>query len=274
MSYKTDMIIRASELDPGETTRELCPRCNGGSSKELSLTLTHHYDGGVVWNCFRDKCSEKGRYGGTTIPEKVILERKKPVKRFEGKTEPLSEFRAAQVRKKWGITDPPYWYWTGDYGGRIAMSIRSPKYLHRGWVLRDIRGNARTKALTYIDPEEVQQSWYKVNRNAPTVVVEDIPSAVRVASYGLNAVALLGTLVNDDKAIEIAKYGPRPIVIALDQDATIKAFHIARMYGLVWDQYMVLPLKKDFKDMTEEELDNTLRKIYERETCTIIYNQE
>lgn len=271
MRSMSDVHIIASNLEPGETTRELCPRCGGGSTKEKTLTVTLDYDGGLLWNCFRDRCDERGRTGGTTLPRETVA-REKVVKRFEGQTSPLSDFHLERIRKKWGITEPPYWYWTGDYGGRIAMSVRSPKYMHRGWVLRDLRGVARAKALTYMEPEEIQQSWYKVNRNAPTVVVEDIPSAVRVSMHSVNAVALLGTIINVEKATELAIYASRPIVIALDQDATVKAFQIARKYGLMWDEYRVLPLEKDFKDMTDEQIQQKLGQIYERETCTIFHD--
>jgi hypothetical protein len=123
-----------------------------------------------------------------------------------------------------------------------------------------------------MEPDEVQMSWYKVDKDAPTVVVEDIPSAVRVSSNGVNAVALLGTLVNEAKALELRTYAPMPIVIALDQDATAKAFQIAHKYGLLWDGYKVLPLQRDFKDMTDEEIQTKLGINYERETCTIIRN--
>jgi hypothetical protein len=261
MGNKSDVMFLASDLSPGDTIRVVCPRCNGGSSRESSLTITRDLDNSLVWNCFRDNCTEKGRSGnGDYIPVAKEQERK-PVKRFEGKTTSLSEHRLGIIKKKWGIDEPPYWYWTPDYGGRIAMSVRSPKYMHRGWVLRDMRGVARSKALTYIDEGEVAQSWYRINHNAPTVVVEDIPSAVRVNMSGANAVALLGTLVNEDKAIEIARYAPRPIVIALDQDATAKAFQIARKFGLVWDDYRILPLQKDVKDMEEDDVKSLLARI-------------
>jgi len=158
----------------------------------------------------------------------------------------------------WGIEDPPYWYYTPDYGGRIAMSIRGPKYNHRGWVLRDIRGRAKTKALTYIEKDEESLSWYKTTTNAPTVLVEDIPSAVRANGGGVNAVALLGTAIGLGKALEIAANAPRPIIIALDQDATSKSFDYIKRYGLLWDTVLIRVLPKDLKDMTEEELKEIL----------------
>lgn len=254
-----DVIILATDLSLGDSIRTVCPSCGGGSSRESSLTITKDMDGSVVWNCFRDKCTERGSSGYVRTSDQPV--QKKVVKRFHGNTEPLSEYRLRQVQKRWGITDPPYWYWTPDYGGRIAMSVRSPKYIHRGWVLRDISGRARSKALTYMEPEEVALSWYKTSKDAPTVVVEDIPSAVRVMQNGVNAVSLLGTLVNSEKAIELSDYASRPIVIALDNDATAKSFHIARSYGLMWDNYQVLPLKKDFKDMSNEEIQHKLEEI-------------
>jgi hypothetical protein len=133
------------------------------------------------------------------------------------------------------------------------MSVRSPKDLPRGWILRDIRGNARVKALTYIDEGEEGLSWYKTSPHAPTVLVEDIPSSVRASQY-MNAVALLGTGIGLPRALEIAEYASRPIIVALDQDATSLSFKWARKYSLLWGDVMVLPLKKDLKNMTEEEL--------------------
>lgn len=102
------------------------------------------------------------------------------------------------------------------------------------------------------------------------MVVEDIPSAVRVSMCGVNAVALLGTILNIEKATEIAEFSG-PVTLALDQDATEKSFHHARRWGLLWDEVQVLPLQKDFKDMTDEQIQEKLR---EGETCTIIGNQE
>ena len=93
------------------------------------------------------------------------------------------------------------------------------------------------------------------------MVVEDIPSAVRIMQNGVNAVSLLGTLVNDDKAYELNDYASRPIVLALDNDATYKAFQITKKYGLLWDKWQVMFLKKDFKDMSNEEIQQKLGEI-------------
>lgn len=140
------------------------------------------------------------------------------------------------------------------------MSVWSPKGLPRGWVLRALTSGQRTKALTYINENEEGMSWYKTTPHAPTVVVEDIPSAVRSAAH-LNSVALLGTGIGASRAAEIGTHATRPIIMALDQDATAESFKWARKWGLLWGDVKVLPLKKDLKDMTEDELCSVLSPI-------------
>ena len=148
------------------------------------------------------------------------------------------------------------------------MSVRSPKFVHRGWVLRDITGRSRTKALTYIDEGQEGLSWYKTTPNAPTVVVEDIPSAVRASRY-VNAVALLGTGIGADRALEIAE-NSSSVIMALDNDALALSFRWARRYALLWGDVEVQPLKKDIKDMNEDDIKELF---HERTTRTSGGNQ-
>jgi hypothetical protein len=171
----------------------------------------------------------------------------------------LDDYYREWILKNWGIAEPEHWWYTPDYGGRIAMSVRSPKFVHRGWVLRDISGRASTKALTYIDQGEEGLSWYKTSPNAPTVVVEDIPSAVRASMNGVNAVALLGTGVGVDRAIEIQENARNGIIMALDQDAIDLSFRWAKKYALLWGDVSVLPLVHDMKDMNDIDLKELLQ---------------
>ena len=138
------------------------------------------------------------------------------------------------------------------------MSVRAPKYTQRGWVLRDIQGTARSKALTYLNEDETPLSWYKDHDKRGTLLVEDIPSAVRASKY-CNAVALLGTGVGLDRATEIDVCAPRPIVVALDQDATDQAFAIINRWNLLWGNVKILPLKHDLKDLQEKDLEILIR---------------
>lgn len=258
MNYSIAITLLASSMDLGDTLRELCPRCEGGSTREKSLSITLTEDGHLLWQCFRANCTEKRGASGRKVIVSNMVVAEKVRKKFEGTTKALSDYHLAQLKSMWGIEDPPYWYYTPDYGGRIAMSIRGPKYNHRGWVLRDIRGRAHTKALTYLDKDEESLSWYKTKTNQPTVLVEDIPSAVRASRY-VNAIALLGTSIGLGKALEIAHNAPRPIVIALDQDATAGSFKYVKRYGLLWEDTKILVLPKDLKDMTDTELKEILK---------------
>jgi len=261
MNHKADVELLASNMSLGDTTRELCPRCNGGSKQEKSLSITLSEEG-LVWQCFRASCSEKGAdtKSGFYLPSKSTQEPVTKRKRFQGTTVPLNDAMKERIFTMWGITDPPYWYWTNDNGGRVAMSIRSPKYTHRGWVLRDIRGRSQVKALMYVDEGEEGISWYRQHLNAPTVVVEDIPSAARAMRH-VNAVALCGTGVGPARAQEIAQYATRPIIIALDQDATADSFKIVNKWALLWGDIKVLPLKRDMKDTEEAELCQLLKSL-------------
>lgn len=258
MNYKSEIVLLAAAIGVGESNRVLCPACDGGSTHEASLSITREESGALVWQCFRASCELRGTTDRTgSLIQRPTQELKKPRAVFAGRTQALSKGQLDRIQELWGITDPEHWYWTNDYGGRVAMSIRSPKYLHRGWLLRDIRGTAKVKALTYTEPNEEGLSWYKTSPNAPTVLVEDIPSSVRVSRY-MNAVALLGTGIGVDRAIEIGEYSTKPVILALDQDATSLAFKWANRWGLLWGDVIVLPLSKDFKNMTEDELRSTL----------------
>ena len=162
---------------------------------------------------------------------------------------PLTPNVEEWITHRWGIYDPQHWYYTTDKGGRIAMSVRAPNDTHRGWVLRS-DGSVAPKALTYLDEGAIGLSWYKAFEDGPTVLVEDIPSAIRASAY-VNAVALMGTECGLEKAMEIRNNATYPVVVALDQDATKKAADHVTHYQLLWRAPRLLPLQKDIKDMKE-----------------------
>jgi len=260
MIYDSEIIILGTPLSEGETLRIICPACSGGSDSEKSLSITRNE--GLVWQCYRATCGVKGATHSATSGREKSVKAENPT--WEGTTHEIPLKVAERIKYLWGITDPPNWYWTTDFGGRVAMSVRSPSDTHRGWVLRAIGQGQRTKVLNFMEKRE-SLSWYKTHPHAPTVLVEDIPSAVRGARY-TNTVALLGTGVGSSRAKEISQHATGPVIVALDQDATNQSFQIARKWGLLWGDVKVLPLIKDLKNLQEEELRNLL---HEREACII-----
>jgi hypothetical protein len=271
MHIQQEIRLVAESMGVGETIRQVCPSCYGGSKKERSLTITVFPSLQVRYNCFRESCDIHGAFflhnaepiRTSSLEDTPIIRDFKPVqpkrKLFNGHTYPLTEFEVDWIYKAWGITCPPFWYHTPQYGGRIAMSIRGPSYTHRGWVLRDIEGYSANKALTYVDEKETPLSWYRNRELKGTIIVEDIPSAVRASKY-INSVALLGVGAGLDRAMEIDENAPRPIYIALDQDAIREAFAMADRWGLLWGQVTVLPLKQDIKNLLEPDLEALLKR--------------
>ncbi len=251
-SARDNVALIGQELSEGDNIREVCPRCGGGSSGEKSLSVSRR-DGHLVWYCFRAKCGYKGATGGSGLIQKAERKADRRRKMWEGKTYPVPDDVAARIHEMWHMDVPENWWWTTDYGGRVAMSIRSPRFTHRGWVLRSITPTEGAKALTYTHEGEQGISWYKTSPHRGTIIVEDIPSAVRASTY-VNSVALLGTGIGMDRAIEIADHAPRPLYLAFDQDATAVAHRWARRYALLWGDVSVLPLEEDIKDMKEQDI--------------------
>jgi DNA primase len=84
------------------------------------------------------------------------------------------------------------------------------------------------------------------------IIVEDQISAIKLSAYGYNAVALLGTHLNMSKVREIQRVA-KEVVIALDADATNKAFKMAKEFGLAFDRVKVAIMKQDAKDTSAGE---------------------
>ncbi|WOL12249.1 hypothetical protein Cni_G21015 [Canna indica] len=61
ISKLEEMGVGCEMLEPGKDCRSLCPKCEGGSSKEKSFSLYIREDGeSAVWQCFRAKCGWSG----------------------------------------------------------------------------------------------------------------------------------------------------------------------------------------------------------------------
>lgn len=246
-----ELLNYSESLDLGETIREICPECE---SLERSLSITRLHNGVVVYQCFRASCNlEPGCIRSTAVPlVKTNKSRKKNNKQWNGRTRPIPRPVQKWILREWGIEDTDGWFYTDDYNGRIAMPLISAKGRWVGWCLRG-DGSHNPKSLTFVKDGEQGTHWNLTQPFVGTIIVEDMASARRAAKY-LNSIALLGTGIGQDRAIEIGEYAPRPIIMALDNDATDLSFKWARKYSLLWGDVTVLPLQKDLKNMQEDEL--------------------
>lgn len=251
-----EILLSAAALEPGERDRILCPACGGGSKAEKSLSISVDVDGTVRWNCFRASCDEHGRGGEQrrVQPRTRFEPRKQTVRPYEGELRWTTDEENAFLAEKIGwqedhivMARPKY----APEDDRYAFPIYSPINVRRGYVLRSYTGG-EPKALIRAEIAEPYMSWYAPHDGGETWVVEDIPSAVRLAKY-VNAVALNGTGVGHDYAQELAAHAPN-VVWALDADASALAVRTHRKHGILFDSSRVVILGEDVKDMPEEDI--------------------
>lgn len=152
---------------------------------------------------------------------------------------------------------------------RYLLPIWTPHGSVRGYVARLAWPDAplsflplpsSKKALTYMHESGPVQSYYTpYNVSADwqkTIIVEDQLSAIKASVAGFNAWAMLGMPASDkldsyngaDRIREIASLQPNEVIVALDADATDKAFWFARKWGLAFNKIRVAILARDIKD--------------------------
>lgn len=267
----------AESLGAGQYAARLCPQCEGGGSRERSLSLDIGSNGVVKFYCHRASCEFKGSiYAGGPIGP--VPQRSDGADHAAGKprgnnplTAPLYPLTAEDTAwfKRRFYFDPPDSVKRTET--RYALPILRPDGSTRGYITRrpwdgsplDTEASRHDsqyamKALTYLDAaEEPVQSWYSGKRGSKLIIVEDQISAMRLAEYGetLAVCAILGTGINAQKVHEIQSEFISFVTIALDADATGQAFAMARKWGPAFESCRVCVLPKDIKDMTPGELD-------------------
>jgi len=95
-----------------------------------------------------------------------------------------------------------------------------------------------------------------------TVLVEDQISAIRLAQEGVDSISLMGTHLPEESAAYIRQI-TGSLIICLDKDATLVAYEHRKTYSLMFNRLTVLPLQRDIKDMTNEELTEWIQKLPE-----------
>lgn len=256
------MLLEAEQLEDGETIRTICPYCTGGSKKEKSLAVTKQQNT-VLWICYRATCGKAGSKGGR--PAYLTTEKKNKkvsCNPYTGSLDYLNEEWKKFLDLELGLTKKhlermrPMWAVEKQ---RVAFPIFDPVGKRRGWVLRDYLGASSIKALTRMDIPDITTSWYRPHHSRAVLVVEDIPSAVRASEY-MDAVALNGSGVSADGALEIASYYPS-VVWALDADATSAALKLHRKYSILFEESQVLILEQDIKNSSEDYLRHLLSEL-------------
>lgn len=257
------ILIQAGvkDLARGRTSNDVpCPWC--GKDKSFSVTKT--LKGDILFLCHRARCGESGYircYGSgdtsaTQEPEFCPRVYDSPTRFLEGErlSQLLDTYHLRQGEVDWaGFLYNP----SRD---SLVMPVYCPYGTRRGTVTKAFDSTIIPKTINYKEVDENWLGWYiregvcsanKEGKFDIVVVVEDAISAVKASRY-VPSVALYGTNLNPDAIDELRSNGHKTY-LAFDKDATAKAYHYVKEYGLLGN-FRLLPLSKDLKDMDDHEL--------------------
>lgn len=261
MTPRDDVILSYSGLADGEVaSSQTCPSCNGGVNKERTLSVGNN-DGLLWWRCHRASCWFKGVYlHNALVNFSTGSTSKRAERRFINQR--LPDDVALMLADQWSVPAETFheegWSYTADYDGRgrrVIMPVRNSHGQRRGTVFRSYWGDL-PKAVSDVLPDMGEMiSWHRATRyGRSVVVVEDIPSAHRLKCAGKDAVALLGTTINEPRLQEMRDAGYSSVVICLDQDATGQAMTQSLRYPRYRSMLTVKPLEDvDIKDMPQDQ---------------------
>ena len=246
----TDILLFANLPDDLRTDisngvdRAMCPRCDGGGSRERSLSVRQDGIGVLKLKCWRASC---GWYGISVTDKNAKLQSrqiKKPSV-YRDETQPLGARLRAKLTLDYGcsVRNAKEHGWRQS-GNALVMAIHDPYGRVRGHVTRTFTKPKR--CYTFKATAQPWLDWWVGGDT--TVVVEDCISALRLHTLGYSAVALLGTSLTVDQASEIAQFCPGKIYLALDRDAFDKSLHMAKRHRHVVKMLPVC-LDEDIKNM-------------------------
>ena len=145
-----DAGIRLKSQRPGHTEHVLCPRCSGGRTREVSLSVTIDAEGdGATWVCHRGSC---GWTGGSKV-------------RPEGRPLPRAEAPRPAVKPRPHTADQrsrPDWFW--EYFGAREIGARTVEvfgcYVAPGWFPQ-VGGTREAIVFPYLFGGELVNRKYR-----------------------------------------------------------------------------------------------------------------
>lgn len=231
-----------ADLAISDTRKGQCPNC--GKPK---FYVTRKSDG-YLYHCFRASCNLSG-FAPADFTHLVSAKTTAKVSNlgnpYTGELSRLTELDALWFQDRFNVYPSLHSIRVAGHC-HYALEIVGPRGEHKGWVIRKpwsgeprcprpALNDGKPKSMTYLEPGCTALSWHHADLPPDFtpygwVIVEDQVSAMRLAEMGLDAIALLGCDISPQKLAEIARNTPRgeTIVIALDPDATSKAFELAR----------------------------------------------
>jgi len=263
---KSIVLSFGADLGLDDTDRSFkCPQCGNGKGDFCITRLAS----GLVYRCWRIKCDFKGFINsdpGDWFPTKINIKNNLRYP-YENDLENLSpvafkylsdtfNLELSEVRSNHILwcprTNRVVYSVLSKAGSILGYVARIYKDLHMHKLSKDT-----PKAKTYwINKKDTTPSlafpYHKplnyVNKNY--VLVEDIPSAIRIARH-VPSVALLGNRIPENSLNFLSAYH---IFIILDADATSQSIALAKKYSLFFQSCKIIAIDLDPKNMSEDAL--------------------
>tara|TARA_E500000318_G_C3538078_1_gene203483 strand:+ start:170 stop:973 length:804 start_codon:yes stop_codon:yes gene_type:complete len=241
-------LLESSTLAEGDTERMNCPECGGYNTFTLSKR-----DGRFMWNCYKASCNCSGKsmayMNSQDIRTRLSLP---PTDRVADV--PVQKFTMPEHIIK--IPSPVLDAYATQYNIQKTLwfdvqETRAvfPIYDREGETLLGAVGramipvlNERVKWKRYDKQKDLM--YFTDNNRDVAVLVEDCVSAEACFNAGYTGIALLGTSLHESRIKDLIGY--KEIIIALDNDASIKSLKIKS----VLDDYVncrVVLLEDDLK---------------------------
>ena len=259
---RDQLLLEYSYLTDGESAAgQLCPFCRGGSTGETTLSISRVGER-LLWKCHRASCgfsgssgSKQSAYGGRT---RTPVLRGVVGRTYYRDSTTLPEEVAEALSRKYYLTNRHLSYlgWNEHYS-RVALPVFDWDGDMVGSVLRSESG-ASPKALSYTEDNAV--GFFRNRESDALIVVEDLYSAMRASDY-INAAAILGTHLNDER-ISVIKHSQASVVyLALDADAFDKVIGYVKKFR---NDVRMIPVKltKDLKNMSPTELEEFFNELH------------
>lgn len=239
--------------------RIVCPECHGGSSGERSLDLSV-VNSTLLYKCHRASC---GVYGRDSIDGYVVRKQARNIQPMPSLL-PLRERDRIHLRSILG----PDFTEVARIHDRIVYKVRGRWGTHLGYVKRTYPWYAHSlggKALNVVeDLSEPFIHFPPLTRrwlDDTLVVVEDIPSSIKLSSY-MPCAAMMGTHLSLDDASYLRELGVSRLVVALDADALGKQYKIKQSIDFIFDCVIMPRLSEDIKDMDDDDIQEFCYEIY------------
>lgn len=239
---------------------QVCPECNGGRTGEKSLRVSR-YKGRLRAKCYRASCGWTYVSGQASFSSAVVQKPKELRHFLAVNNRPLNDVELDKFSDKFhierGMFEWAQWTHVDDFdngrGPRIVMPILGPEGRVRGKTYRSWEGHLPKAQINKLVDEQMI-CWYKpAPYGKVLVVVEDQPSALRIAAAGVDSLALCGTEVTAERMQEIKRQKYNKVFICLDDDALAKAVKIVAEWRLRMANLKVKHIDVDVKNMTPDK---------------------